>query len=154
MLFQEYNIMIWHLCTLCCNLHDKSSDHLSLYKVILLTLFPILYIIHLWLIYFKTGSLYWGFNRIGKSYLLGLWLDGWVTSCPDFPRTVPVFTFIVLHPGNPSVLGEGWESCWASWVENWQILGKMENEWNEHWYPCPVSFSLKNPVTCLPATLS
>ena len=34
MLFQEYNIVIWHLNTLQNDRHDKSSSHLSPYKFI------------------------------------------------------------------------------------------------------------------------
>ena len=51
---------VWHLCTLQIDHCRKSSNHLSLYKVImvLLTVFPVLYITSLWLIYFITGSLY------------------------------------------------------------------------------------------------
>ena len=58
-LIQVYYIMISHLHTLQ-NDHDKSSDHLSLHKLItiLFTLSLILIIISPWLSYFITRSLY------------------------------------------------------------------------------------------------
>ena len=58
--FQVYYIVTWHLHALWNDDHNKSSNHLSLYKVItiLLTVFLMLYITSLWLIYFVTGGLY------------------------------------------------------------------------------------------------
>ena len=55
-----YDITIWYFYILRNDHHDKSSYHLSPYKVmtILLTIFSMLYISSLWLIYFVTGSLY------------------------------------------------------------------------------------------------
>ena len=59
-LFQVHIIVILYLYTLQNDHHDKSSYHLAPYKVIiiLLTIFPMLYITSLQLIYFITGSLY------------------------------------------------------------------------------------------------
>ena len=57
-LFQVYNPVIRHLCKLQNNHFDKSSTHLSPYIVItiLLTIFPMLYFISLWL--FLIPNLY------------------------------------------------------------------------------------------------
>ena len=54
-----HNIVIWYFYTLQNNRH-KSSYHLSPYKVITMSLiiFPVLYILSPWLIYFVIGSLY------------------------------------------------------------------------------------------------
>ena len=54
--------MIWHLHILWSDYHSKSSNHLSLYKIItvLLTIFLMLYMTFLWLIYFIPG----GFNLL------------------------------------------------------------------------------------------
>lgn len=55
-----YNIVIWHLYNLWYDHYDKSSNHLSTYRIITiwLTVFPMLYTTSLWLIYSITGSLY------------------------------------------------------------------------------------------------
>ena len=57
--------MIWHLHILWSDYHSKSSNHLSLYKIItvLLTIFLMLYMTFLWLIYFIPG----GFNLLIRS---------------------------------------------------------------------------------------
>ena len=57
--FLEYYIVIQHLHTLGDD-HNKSSNHLSPYKgmMILLTIFLVLYIRSWWFIYFDTGNLY------------------------------------------------------------------------------------------------
>ena len=58
--FQVYYVFQrWHLCTLWDDHYDKSSNHLSLYKVIvkLLSMFLMLYITSMWLIYYIIGSL-------------------------------------------------------------------------------------------------
>ena len=61
-----YNIMLvsgishsWHLHILWKAHHNKSSNHLSPYKVItlLLMIFLLLYILSLWFVYNKTGGL-------------------------------------------------------------------------------------------------
>ena len=52
--------MVWHLHTSWNDHHDKSTNPLSPYKVITisLTIFLMLYITSPWLIYFITGGLY------------------------------------------------------------------------------------------------
>lgn len=62
-LFQVYNIEILHLYTLQCD-PQKSNNHLSPYKIIMLLLptFPVLYFISLWLVYFITESLHFLFH--------------------------------------------------------------------------------------------
>ena len=58
--FYVCHIVIWHWHTLWNDHHDFSSNHLSHYKVItiLLTIFPMLYIMFLWLTYFIPGGFY------------------------------------------------------------------------------------------------
>lgn len=59
---QVYNIILQHSYTLQSDHHIKSSNHLSLYKVIMiLTVFPTLYITSLWPIEFITRRLYFLF---------------------------------------------------------------------------------------------
>ena len=58
--FQVYYVFQrWHLPTLWDDHYDESSNHLSLCKVIvkLLSMFLMLYITSMWLIYYITGSL-------------------------------------------------------------------------------------------------
>ena len=54
------NVIIWHLHTLWNDHHDKYSNHLSPYEFIIisLTIFLVMYITFLWLIYFITRGLF------------------------------------------------------------------------------------------------
>ena len=55
-----YNIVVQYFYILQNDHHNKSSYHLSPYKMITvsLTIFPMFYVISLWIIYSITGSLY------------------------------------------------------------------------------------------------
>ena len=104
--------MIWHLHTLWSDHHSKSSNHLSLYKIIrvLLTIFLMLYMTLLWLIYFITGAfnLLIPFTYFNPFYPPHLWKPPIYCLC--------LWTLIFLGSTYK------WETCLSVWLISLSII--------------------------------
>ena len=87
--------MIQYFYTLQNDHHDKSSYHLSWYKVIkILTIFPMLYISSPWLIYFVTGNLYLLISLTDFTHPPHTPPSLWQP--PIFPLSISLFLFVHL----------------------------------------------------------
>ena len=152
---QVYYIAIWHLHTLWNDHYDKSSKHLSLYKVItvLLNMVLLLCITFWWLIYFLTECLYFLILSMyfPHLHLLPLWQP---PICPIYESVLFVlFCFLdstykwdLWHVSFSSRPGIKAVSSWVlvEFLTPWASRGTLERKGLHNQYPPENSVRLKD----------